>query len=533
MYLHRLPFHKVGGRWGWSLALLLLTLVSLAGCFGFGNRSETMTVLAGSELSDLEPLFDQIRRETGVQLEMEYVGTLNGAERLLSGEQVDLAWFSHAKYLTLLQSANSRVVAQEKIMLSPVVMGVKESKARAWGWIDNPNVTWQEIADKAGDGELHFAMTNPAASNSGFTALVGVAAALSGQADALRIEDINNAALQQFFRGQALTAGSSGWLVESYVREQDRLDGMINYESVLLGLNEGNELNEPLYLIYPREGIITADYPLMLINSDKREQYDKLVEFFRSPDFQKTLMDETLRRPVVPQVPLSSLFPTQLLVELPFPNSIDIIDRLLFAYLDEQRIPAHAIFVLDTSGSMEGERLAELKAAMSNLTGEDQTLTGQFSRFRNREIITLMPFNSTVADIREFTIDDTDTQGQTMAEIRDYVDRLESGGDTAIFTSLAAAYSLAKDAKDSDPERYYSIVVMSDGENTAGINLDEFLSYYHTLPGTVQEIPTFTVLFGNADVDEMNAIAENTGGRVFNAQSDSLSTIFKQIRGYQ
>jgi len=512
------------------LVALLLTSVAVSAC---GGNDEPMTVLAGSELRDLEPLFDQIQNETGVQLEMKYTGTLDGAEALIAGEETDLAWFSHGKYLTLLQGANARVVAQEKIMLSPVILGVKESKARTFGWIDNPDVTWRDIAAKAESGELHYAMTNPASSNSGFTALIGVAAAFAGGGDALQVDQIDATVMKALFKGQTLTAGSSGWLAESYVREQATIDGMVNYESVLLALNEGNQLQEKLVLIYPKEGIITADYPLMLINADKREQYDKLVAYLRTPEFQQEIMERTLRRPVIPGVKLSDKFSSQLLVELPFPNNAQVIDSLLFAYLDEQRVPAHAFFVLDVSGSMEGERLAALKAALVNLTGVDQSLTGQFSRFRSRERITMIPFSSAVVDRRDFVIDATDSQSQDMTAVRDYVEALSSGGGTAIFSSLKDAYARVGEALQQDPDRYYSIVLMSDGENTEGDALDGFLNYYQSLPAQTKAVHTFTILFGDSSVNEMEAIAEVTGGRVFDANAASLSSIFKQIRGYQ
>src|SRR6185295_13886395 len=115
-------------------------------------------------------------------------------------------------------------------------------------------------------GELKFAMTNPAASNSGFSALVGVASAYAGTGDALTTSDIDVPGLKRFFSGQALTAGSSGFLADAYVRSQDSLGGMINYESILLSLNAGHRLHEPLSLIYPRDGIVTADYPVMLLD---------------------------------------------------------------------------------------------------------------------------------------------------------------------------------------------------------------------------------------------------------------------------
>jgi Ca-activated chloride channel family protein len=271
----------------------------------------------------------------------------------------------------------------------------------------------------------------------------------------------------------------------------------------------------------------------MLINGEKREQYETLVAYLRTPEFQQKLMEETQRRPVIPQVPLSNAFPDDLLVELPFPSNLEVIDTLLFAYLDEQRIPSHAFFVLDVSGSMEGERLAQLQQAINNLTGVDTTLTGQFARFRNREQITLIPFSGSIEDVSHFTIENVDAEGASMEEIRQYVDGLEAGGDTSIYSSLQEAYRLAAEAQASAPDYYYSIVLMSDGENRQGASLNDFLRYYAALPDDIQQIPTFTVLFGNSDSEEMNQVAETTGGRVFDATSESLAFIFKQIRGYQ
>lgn len=518
-------------RWSHLILVFFIAFGFLNGGCSQKPEERVLRVLAGSELKDLEPMLEDIRNNTGIRLEMDFIGTLDGAEKLLSGEAVDLAWFSHGKYLSLLQG--NRVAAQEKIMLSPVVLGVKEGKARDWGWMNNPNLTWRDITLRASSGELRYAMTNPAASNSGFTALVGVAAALAGSGDVLQSEAIDHKALQGFFKGQTLTAGSSGWLAESYVRESDRLDGMINYESVLMQLNDSGRLDEQLYLVYPKEGIITADYPLMLINSSKREDYQKLVAYLRSTEFQRAIMEQTLRRPVIPQVKLSDQFPTQLMVELPFPNNLEVINGLLFAYLDEQRIPSHAIFVLDVSGSMAGERLAQLKTALNNLTGLDRSLTGEFSRFRGRERITLVIFNHRVQDIRDFQINNPQTQGADMQRIRHYVGALQAEGGTAIFSALKNAYDLAAKAQQADTERYYSIVLMSDGQNRDGISQGAFQRHYRSLPEDVRRIKTFTVLFGDVDVDSMAALAESTGGRVFEGRTQVLSQVFKHIRGYQ
>jgi ABC-type molybdate transport system substrate-binding protein len=69
------------------------------------NSGITLKVIAGSELKDIEPMLTTIKAKTGVQLQIDYLGTLDGAEKIVSQQDpYDLAWFSHAKYLSLLQA---------------------------------------------------------------------------------------------------------------------------------------------------------------------------------------------------------------------------------------------------------------------------------------------------------------------------------------------------------------------------------------------------------------------------------------------
>ena len=182
---------------------------------------------------------------------------------------------------------------------------------------------------------------------------------------------------------------------------------------------------------------------------------------------------------------------------------------------------------------MDGDRLDDLKQALIGLTGVDATLTGQFSRFRNREQLTMIPFSNVVYEVRDFSVTETATDSQSMTAIRNYVDGLRTQGGTAIYSSLQTAYQYAEQAKQTNPDRYYSIVLMSDGENNEGISDNEFADFYRSLPADAQSIRTFTILFGDADERAMTELAELTSGRMFNAKSESLAAIFKQIRGYQ
>jgi Ca-activated chloride channel homolog len=505
---------------------------------------QVLTMLAGSELKDVEPLLPKLEAETGIRLKFEYSGTLDGVERIQAGEAFDAAWFSHAKYLMLDPQARAKVRASEKIMLSPVVMGIKESRYQALGWEKRADLTWKDIAQAAASGKLNFAMTNPTSSNTGFSALMGVAAAFAGRADALTEQDIAKIDLSGLFKGQKLTAGSSGWLAERYLAESegqgDRLDAMINYESVLLDLNARNAQSpkEKMRLVYPRDGIVTADYPLLLLNDGKRAAYDKVVAWLKSPTTQQWLMQETKRRPVNSAVVLDKkLFAEALLSELPFPGKIEVVNRLLFSYLNDQRRPAHAFFVLDVSGSMDNEnRLNSLRAALDSLAGGDTTLTGRFARFQNRERINLIAFSSSVekdlllaADMGNGNQDNE----RTLKQVREYSQQLQTRGGTALYDAVAEAYRQAATAMRSDPQRYYTIVAMTDGDSNEGMSLADFRRFYAGLPVEVRQVRVFTVLFGDGNAGELKQLAELTGGRMFDSRKTSLSIMFKGIRGYQ
>jgi Ca-activated chloride channel family protein len=526
------------GPWLWlkrPIVAAVVLALSLGACSSqpAPDTSHTLNVLAGSELKDLVPLLPDIQKNTGYQLNLNYTGSLDGAQAIAGGDKGDLAWFSSGNYLTLLQGASGRIIAQQPIMLSPVVIGVKHSVAQSLGWSGSASVTWADIANAAKAGNFHFAMTNPAASNSGFVALVGVASAFAGGGTALDTGSINVARLKDFFSGQVLTAGSSGFLADAYVRQQDRIDGLINYESVLLELNSRGTLHQPLDLIYPKDGIITANYPLMLLNPAKRAGYDKVVAYLRSPEVQQRIMTSTDRRPSLPAVKPDSRFTSQLLVELPFPSSLSVVDNLIFAYLDQIRPPAHTYFVLDISGSMAGDRLNAVKKTFDNLTGADQTITGRFARLRAREEITIIPFNGRVVDNKTFTINDVSANSPDLKRVRDYVDGLQANDGTAIYDALIQAYRSAAVARTAEPDRFYSVVLMTDGENNQGNGAAGFQSFYSAQPDAVKAIPTFAIIFGEASPQELTNLTTLTGGQTFDSRNVSLPSVFKVIRGYQ
>lgn len=536
----------------WRAVGLLLVPALLAACGKAPDPSpgattatappaNQFTILAGSELKDLEPLVPAIEQATGLKIKFNYSGTLEAVERLSSGEQTDAAWFASNRYALLTPGVKDKVLQSERTMITPVVLGLKTSKAQELGWVQkdgtpNANLTWKDIAQAAEKGRFSFGMTNPSASNTGFSGLMGVAAALAGKGDALEVADINPGQLSAFFKAQALTAGSSGWLADAYLKEQTRIDGMINYGSVIHALNAGGKLTEPLAIVYPKDGILSADYPLMLTNPAKRADYDKLLAYVRSAAFQTPMSQQTYRKSLLPEVaasvdPTSKLYPANL-IELPFPAKLVVVDAVLDAFDNQIRRPADSTFVLDISGSMAGERMTQMKTALQGLTGLDTSLSGRFARLRERENISMVAFDDTVRPAVQFKLGKAD-RAATEGRVRDYISKLEPTGGTAVFSAAQVAYQESLARRKADASRYYSVVLLTDGQSNKGLSPAEFETWYAALPEADKGIRIFSIQFGDAKADQLEALARLTGGRVFNATKTPLAQVFKEIRGYQ
>lgn len=295
------PLRRLRRRVSRTLASLLAAavLVPLAACSATDGpagkkddgapRAGTLRVLASSELADMKPLLEQARKATGITVRPTWTGTLDAVEQLGSGKAdgaYDAVWLSSDDYLRLRPDAAKRITSETPLMTSPVALGVKPSAVKRLGW-DPSDVTWTQVHQAVADGRLTYGMTDPARSNSGFSALVSVASALSGAQSALTDADVRKASgkLKEFFGGQRLTSGSSGWLATAYAR-RGTVDALINYESVLLSLNRDSHTG--LTVIRPRDGVVTADYPLSLLSAaspDAKDAVRALTSYLRSPPY--------------------------------------------------------------------------------------------------------------------------------------------------------------------------------------------------------------------------------------------------------
>ena len=511
------------------------------------------TVLATSDLRDVQPLEEMVQKATGVELKFRWGGTMESTEAVLGGEaKAAAAWFANAKYLLANPQGQSRVKLQEKIMLSPIAVGVSESDARRYGW-DKPDLkmTWKDIAQAAKEGKLRYALSNPATSNQGFMALMGVVAAAGGKAEALSAADVNRGAIADFLKGYKIAGDNSTYLAEQFILQQGtKANAFINYESWLMSLNASGKLREKLLLIYPFEGVSNADYPFMLLDDSRRAEYLKVVGYLKGDAAQTWLARQTLRRPIQPEVAarVEDLLPKSgLQIELPFSPDRALADGLIAAYLNEFRTPIASTFVLDTSGSMlGGGRREQLVQAMGYIAGADASLTGRIAKLTNREKVWLQPFSDVPYGRTAFEVPagnsgakgvaeqaDSEAKLKVLAGVREFAENLEMKGGTALYDAVyeSLRHMLAERAK--NPRYQYSVVAFTDGEVNKGRAFEQFKQDYAALPEDVRAIPVFWVLFGEANEAQLKELAKLTGGQVFDARKRSLYSVFKDIRAYQ
>ncbi|AIR98128.1 vWA domain-containing protein [Streptomyces glaucescens] len=514
-----------------GLALLATALTACAG----DDDPVTLRVLASPELADVAPLLAGLEDDTGVRLDIDYRANadLDGQHPAEDGGTAyDLAWLASDRSFQLrVRDSDGRLARPEStpVMRSPVVVGLAPAPARTLrAGAPGGRISWADVADAAADGTVRFGMADPRRSDTGRAALVGVATAAAGTGTALREEDVTCDRLRGFRSGQTLTAASSRELVGRYPARQGDTNALIAHEAELLALNASGALRTPLEIVHPDDGMILSDFPLLLLDPGERRAYREVTEWLLTAGTQRALMERTYRRPVNQDVEPSARLRTPVGNALSFPDRLSIVEQLVTDYGDPARRTAgQVVFVLDFSTSMRGARMAALRAAFAGLSGADDTATGKFARFHRGERLTVVRFGGRVLEERTVTV-----RGE--ADLRTLNATVAHGGyddATALWSALARGYRIAAAAVREDPARPVALVLMTDGENNAGITYREFLRRHRALAPESGAVPTFPVHLGEADPNALRRAADATGGRVVDAGLSSLPDAFKEIRG--
>lgn len=171
--------------------------------------------------------------------------------------------------------------------------------------------------------------------------------------------------------------------------------------------------------------------------------------------------------------------------------------------------PVIAVFVADTSGSMDGEPITQLKRSLINASqyiGEDN-------------YIGLVTYNSDVQinlPIDKFSLNHR-------AYFTGAVEDMSPFGSTATFDGVAVAADMLMKEKEKHPEAKIMMFVLSDGETNVGCSLKDISGIIQAL-----EIPIYTIGY-NANLDELGKLSAINEAASVNADSDDVVYALKNL----
>ena len=528
------------------IALTVLGLVAVAALFlDLRPAGVTLAVVSGSENQALEPMIQDWANDQGVTVNVTYLGSVDISRELQIGKAspYDAVWPAHSLWIELGDTQNA-VAHATSILRSPVVLGLRRSIAERLGWIGRKDITIQDIHAATKAGEFRLSMTSATQSNSGASAYLGFLYAFAGDPDMLTMPMLDDPAVQDAMRsllGQVdRSSGSSGWLKDAFLANPAAFDAMINYESAVIEANQDLVAagEEPLYLIYPANGLAVADSPLGLINkgdAEKTAAFLGLQTYLLTPETQGRLsalgrragligLDATSADPAVWN-PDWGIDLKREIAPVPTPAA-DVIAKALTLYQTELRKPSLTVWVLDVSGSMEGEPLAQMKAAMRLLLDPDAAALNLLQP-STRDITVILPFNHEALAA-------TIVEGGAEADLATALARVEgltASGGTDIYLAVAEALRLIEPkAADGTLQDYLpAIVAMTDGVSDT-VNRD---ALYRQLADTpwAKGIPIHSIAFGLADEEQLKALSDATVARLFIA-GDDIAKALRAAKGY-
>ena len=502
--------------------------------FSTGDRANQLRIVAGSENKEIEPILTAFSQQEKIDLNIDYKGSVEIMQILENGGgDYDAVWPANSMWITM-GDTQHKVKHAESTSTTPVVFGIKKSLAEELGFVGR-DVSVSDILSAIQSGKLRFCMTSATQSNSGANAYIGFLYALLGHPDMITSDDLDNPQLQTQIRtllsGIDRSSGSSEWLKDLYVSGD--YDAMVNYESLIISANEAltAEGREPLYVIYPYDGLTIADSPLGYIdngNAEKESAFMALQEYLLSDDVQEQI-EATGRRTGYDGVSDANkavfsadwgIDTERILSPIKMPAA-DVIKKALNLYQTAFRKPSLTIYCLDFSGSMYGEGQSQLINAMQQLL--DQNIAAEnFLQATPEEVNIILPFSDNVMNDFEATGNNPDDLN---ALYKDIQNQSLCGGTNLYGAAIAAVDKLnGYDLNNYSP----AIVLMTDGQANGTVNFEDFKSYY-TSSGV--DVPVFSILFGDADEEELKPIAELTGGRVFDGRED-LTGSFRAVKGY-
>lgn len=539
-----------------KLLLLLVALTTLlSGCgdlstmFDSGDANAITINIAYSPEKD-KWLTEQIARFNEQRItvndrrvKVEGINKSSGAARteIKNGTLQVTVWSPSAStWLEVLkqETGNQNVAVSNKpLVLTPVVIAMWQPMAEAMGWPNKP-IGWKDILDLTNDpqgwgrfghpewGRFSWGHTDPEISTTALSTLIAEFYAATGKRDGLTVADVQSEEATRFIRelGRSIKHYGYNTLIFSENMKKFGMSYISAFpmeEITLIDFNKFNPPPTPLVAIYPAEGTFWHDNPFIIMASataDERAAAERFYEFLLTEESQRAAMSFGFR-PANPNVPLTDPIspafgadPQGVQTVLAVPSAEVIVAVKNSWALNRKR--ADILLVVDTSGSMEGEKLTMVKAGIETF----------LMRILPEDRVGLITFDSTARlAVSMAPLNDNRIALQTA------VQEMRAAGRTALFDALALGKQVLDELPPVEDDRIRAIVLLSDGaDNSSRASLDEIRNLFDE-----SGISIFPVAYGSdADRQVLDSIAEFSRTIVVVGDTGDIAQIFENLSRY-
>ncbi len=416
------------------------------------------------------------------------------------------------------------------VAASPLVIGMWRPMAESLGWPGLP-LGWLDIGSLAADpsawayysgGEygdsLRMSHAHPGLSGSGASTLLALVQAAQSKTAAVTAVDIDQPIVQASVGAFESAVSSFNTSADNLGRTMiergpEHLGAAVMYESTVVQHGGGQ-----LVAIYPLEGTFMATHPACVSPSGPDEVRESALlfrDFLLSEEGQKLALAAGLR-PVNEAVPVGppldeahGVDPSQpqVVFDPPTMEAVYAVQDLWQA----ARKPVNLVMLLDSSGSMRGSKIENMKEAAVQFV----------EQMGAEDTITLIEFYG-IVDVLTSQAPIGSEREQVIEAIR----AMEAGGDTALFDAIGGAGERIQLI--SSPEATNAMIVLSDGQDTSSSSY-EFDGRLIDR-ATANDTTVFSIAYGSdADENLLSELALRGNGNFYRGDEASIAAIYEEM----
>jgi Ca-activated chloride channel family protein len=310
------------------------------------------------------------------------------------------------------------------------------------------------------------------------------------------------------------------------------LHAVTSYEANVIKWNRdhGSELRFPLVAIYPDDGTFWVENPYCILDaadwvSDEQEQAAAIFRDYVLSSEQQALAVDWGLRPADGGVSLHApidlahgAVPAITMDQVPhlaYPSD-EVVGHILDVWHQVKK-KATVILLLDTSGSMEGEKI---KSAVEGAV----TFVKQMYPADEVYVVTF------ATEVTELSI--AGPVGQVGEQLKSSLRGLFAEGATALHSAVIYSVdrieALRAEDEAAGERRLYGIVLLSDGKNEmdGGPSENDMLS---RLPSgdEASGVKIYTIAYGDdADLNVLTTLANRTNGKQFTGDVEDIEAVY-------